>query len=98
MELKNILLIMCIVLIYVPLVAISEHNLRERLSNVFDREKFIWINAVNYIGTHRLRIAQVGALLFPLTYAFLFSINFTRVAYNILIEKKDENRFASWLF
>jgi hypothetical protein len=89
-----------IVLFYVVGVPITATFAKEYIISYTEkrRNRFISLSAERYIRRYHMGMTAACALMFPLYYCFIYGSFYARAFYNILIENKDENRLASWLF
>jgi hypothetical protein len=69
---------------------ISLYKRRINLGNSYN------LTLMRYLHTNEKTLIIVGSILFPLYICLSYGMWFASKIYNILIDNKDENRFASW--
>lgn len=102
METQDILIkiftLFFIVFFYVILVLWTSDVIEDDLSRKRWRKIFYSISAEFYLDRYKKQLIVIGSLIFPFYYMFSYGWIFGQKFYDILIDNKDEDRIASWLF
>ena len=74
-------------------------SIHKQIKNFGGRKKQVVSNSANvFLYKYHGSIEVISWLLFPMYVSFALGAYFGDKIYNVLIENKDENRIASWLF
>ena len=83
---------------YILLAIMTKPISEEYVNSYADRNMYISISARDYLSRYKTNIVRICSVMFPFFYCFIYGSLFAKKFYSILIENKDENRIASWLF
>ena len=87
-----------IILFYVLMMFVASMRIKEDIEKYDRKSVFISTVAANYLAVYKRWFVLIGSLLFPFYFMFKYGCWYGKKFYDILIENKDENRIASWLF
>jgi len=90
--------IVFIIIFYAIVAIITKPVIEMDIENYVKNNIFHSISARIYLENYKMHIYVIGSLMFPFYYMFTYGWWFGKKFYSILIDNKDENRIASWLF
>lgn len=97
--------ILIICLMYIGMIFIMPMFIKEDIEkyitlNNTKKTSFTSISAIDWLSVkrHKDHVVTICSVCFPLYLCFKYGKWYGKMFYKILIDDKDENRIASWLF